>query len=71
MTTAAQFLTLSPTSGVRYSGSTLDAYGYLDEHQDTHGLAVWTTDGIAVFTDRGVTVDNTYYGERTTPCRID
>jgi len=69
--TATKFLALCPTVGVRYSGSTLSAYGYLDAHSDTHGPAIWVDSEGLVFEDCGIINGNTYTGERTLPIRID
>ena len=69
--TATKFLELCPTVDVRYSGSTLSAYGYLSEHQDTHGPAIWADGEGRVFEDYGIVNENTYTGERTLPVRIN
>jgi hypothetical protein len=64
MTTAAKFLALSPVVGTRYDGACLAAYGWLRVDGDCHGTVLWT-DGTEVFSDEGITYENTYYGERT------
>ena len=70
LNTAIKFLALCPTVDVRYSGSTLSAYGYLSEHQDTHGPAIWVDGEGRVFEDCGIINGNTYTGERTPPSRV-
>jgi hypothetical protein len=69
--TATQFLALSPVPGTRYSWSVLNAYGRLDEHQDSHGTALWSDESGEVFADDGVVFNNTYRGRRTAPYRIE
>ena len=65
--TTIKFLALSPVVGTRYSGSTLYAYGRLDEHGDTHGEALWVDEAGRVWADEGIVVGNTYHGRRTAP----